>query len=496
MRTLLLLLLAAVSVRGDVTLAPLFADHAVLQQGKPTPVWGQADPGERVEVRFGDQRVGATAGADGRWMALLEPLTASTSPADLIVAGKTTVTVSNVLVGEVWLCAGQSNMEWPVSGSADAGPELAAAQQPMIRLFRVPHRLAESPVATTLATWEPCTPQTAGGFSAIAFAFGRDLQQRLGIPVGLIQVTWGGSPIESWLSPAPLVLDPRFSAVHQRWLQALHDFPEAKAAYETNLAAWQADQEAAAKKKAPFTKPRPREPWGPGHVATPSGIFNGMVHPLLPYAARGLLWYQGESNTSRAHEYGPLFQELIASWRRHLAQPDLHVLWVQLPNYRAPEGQDWAALREAQASALALPLTGQAVAIDLGDPNDLHPRNKREVARRLGLLARAWVYGSTVDHSGPLFAGATQEGRTLRVRFDHAGSGLIARNKPVQSLFVAGADRRFFPATARIDRETLVVSAPEVPEPVAVRYAWSNAPEANLYNGAGLPAVPFRSDAW
>ena len=264
------------------------------------------------------------------------------------------------------------------------------------------------------------------------------------------------------------------------------------------MALWTEQEKAAKETGKRLEAPRPYPPEGPGHPATPTSLFNGMIHPLLPYACRGVLWYQGESNTGRAAEYAPLFVELITSWRRHFAQPDLFFLWAQLANHNGgdPVATNWAVLRDAQTAALSLPHTGQALAIDIGDPNDYHPRNKQELARRLALVARAKLYDAGIDHSGPVFAGMTREGNTLRVRFHHAGPGLTARNKLLQSFQIAGVNRVYHRATARIERDTVVVSAPEVREPVAVRYAWYNAPEANLYNGAGLPAVPFRTDDW
>ncbi|HUR58257.1 MAG TPA: sialate O-acetylesterase [Opitutaceae bacterium] len=513
-RLLFLLSFAAGNVHADVVPAALFSDRAVLQREKPVPIWGRAEAGEKITVTFGGQKRATTTGSDGRWIVFLDALPASAQGTDLTIAGKNTVVLRDIVVGEVWLCSGQSNMEWPVSRAMDAPRETATANFPLLRHVRVEHVVAESPadMAKTgggldklTAGWQSTTPQTVGGFTAVGYYFARDLHLKLGVPIGLVHSSWGGTPVESWLSPAALDANPAFAIVRERWRQALVEYPTAKPAYEAWLAEW-TRAEAAAKKKTPPAQrdwlqknPRRRAPRGPGDPWTPTGLFNGMIHPLLPYALRGAIWYQGESNAERASEYHALFTALIAAWRTHFGQGDFPFFWVSLANYKVPEdptGQSYAFLREAQTKALALPNTGQALAIDLGDPDNIHPTNKQAVGRRLALLARNRVYDVIGDDTGPTFTTATREGAGLRVRFTHADGGLIAHEKPVQSLELAGADRVFRPAEGRIDRETLFVTSPLVRQPVAVRYAWKNAPDANLYNGAGLPAVPFRSDDW
>jgi len=526
----LLCWLPAARLAADVSLAPLFTDGAVLQRDRPVAVWGRADAGEKVTVTFGAQVRTATPGPDGRWIAILEPMPASAQGERLTVQGKTTVTLNDVLVGEVWLCSGQSNMEWPVARAENAERELAAANYPLIRHVRIEHVVAESPAETVkTGGWQAATPANTGAFTAVGYFFARDLHQRLHVPVGLVHSSWGGTPVESWLSPAALAGNPAFKVVPERWQENLRDFPARQSAYEAKLAEWTKAEAAArppavapaaptapaakkgGKKSAPAVvathadwlrqNPRPRPPRGPGDPWTPSGLFNGMINPLLPYALRGVLWYQGESNAERASEYHALFTALITAWRAHFGQGDLPFYWVSLANFGVPgdgneKGRTYAFLREAQTKSLALPETGQALAIDIGDPKDIHPKNKQEVGRRLALLARNRVYEIVGDDTGPSFVSAQREGAGLRVRFTHAGGGLIARGKPVQSLELAGADGVFHPADGKIDRETLFVTSSLVREPVAVRYAWTNAPEANLYNGAGLPAVPFRSDRW
>ncbi len=459
-------------------------------------------------------------------MIKLDALSTATVGADLVITGKNTLTFRDVVVGEVWLCSGQSNMEWPVVRAAHAQVEIAAANLPLVRQFKVDRAVAEAPASQIKSTgWQIASPPTVGAFSAVGYFFARDLYQKLGVPIGIIHSSWGGTPVEAWMSTTALAADPAFAIVHERWKQNLADYPALLADYEIKHAGW-AKAEAEARQTtttqagiAPRNRsgqkpdpevahnewlrqnPRPRAPRGAGDPWTPAGLFNGMIHPLVPYALRGALWYQGESNAERAGEYHAFFSALITGWRAHFAQGDFPFYWVNLANYAVPgdhfeRGRTFAFLREAQTRTLSLPNTGQALAIDIGDPKDIHPTDKQEVGRRLALLARNRDYDLICDDTGPTFVNAVREGPTMRVRLSHAAGGLVAYNRPVQSLEIAGADRVFHPASGRIDRDTLIVTSPAVREPVAVRYAWTNAPDANLHNGAGLPAVPFRSDDW
>lgn len=501
-------------LRADVVPAPLFGDRAVLQRDKPVPVWGKADPGEKVTVVFGDQQRSATAERDGRWIVFFDAVPASVQGKDLSITGKNTLVLRDIVVGDVWLCSGQSNMEWPVSRAASAEAEIAAANFPLVRHIKVERTVATTPSDTVkTGGWAPATPQQVGAFTAVGYFFAREIHQKTGVPVGLVNASWGGTPIEAWLSPIALDSNPAFGVVRDRWQRAVADYPAAQAAYEPWIAEWTRHEAAAkAQGEAAHRAWLAKNPWrrgprgAPGDSWMPSGLFNGMIHPLLPYALRGALWYQGESNTDRPGEYHALFAMLITAWRFHFAQGDFPFYWVNLANYNPPDdptGMSYALLREAQTKTLALPATGQALAIDIGNPEDIHPANKQDVGRRLALLARNRLYETVGDDSGPTFVSASREtlpgragGAALRVRFDHTQGGLVAHDKPPQALEVAGANRVFHPATGRIDQGTLLVSSPAVPEPVAVRYAWRNAPEANLYNGAGLPMVPFRSDDW
>jgi sialate O-acetylesterase len=506
LRCALLLALAAVA-RADLTLGPLFCDGAVLQCDKPVAVWGSAAPGEVVRVEFAGQIRLAATGPDGRWLTMLDAMPANAVGADLKATGKSaTVTIHDVLLGEVWLCAGQSNMEFPVKDAANAEKEIAAADQPLLRHILIAHHTAEKPQDTAETSgWKPATPANVGDFSAVAYFFGRDLQQRLGVPVGLIDSSYGGTPIEAWMSANAIDSDPAFAFVRERWRDAVASYPSAAPEYLAKLTAWRAADTAVRlrgdKARAAWQRDNPRPhlpPGGPGDPWAPAGLYNGMINPLVPYALRGVIWYHGESNASHPAEYRPLFSALINSWRAHFAQGDIPFFWVNLANFRPPDPTDlaWARVREAQTQTLALPNTGQAIAIDVGDPNDIHPRNKQEVGRRLALLAKHRVYGLSGDDSGPIFASAAREGATMRVRFTHAAAGLVAHNHPPSGLELAGADRVFRPAVGKIDHDSLIVSSPTVKEPVAVRYAYRNAPDANLFGGNGLPVVPFRSDDW
>ncbi|MCF7759354.1 MAG: sialate O-acetylesterase [Cephaloticoccus sp.] len=481
---------------ADVTLAPLFCDHAVLQQNRALPIWGQASAGEHVTVNFRGQTVGATTDRDGRWIVYLDPIAATTEPADLTVTGKTTVVVHDVLVGEVWLASGQSNMNRQLSSLPDAAEVIAKINQPLIRHITIRQTLATTPMETVETSgWQPGTPEHAGNFSAVAWFFAANLQRKLGVPVGLIHSSWGGSKIETWMDPHTLHAVNAWPAIEARWQELVKNYPTIVANHDAWL---KLDAEAKAK-GTPNPVPPPLLPRGPGTQHSPAECFNGMIVPLQPYALRGAIWYQGESNWAQPTEYAELFPAMIRAWRAQWGLGDFPFYFVQLPNYAQPNdatGQGWALIREAQAKALALPNTDMAVTLDCGNPQDIHPQNKPIVGRRLAQIAAVNVYKITGDWRGPRFASAEREGPALRVQFDEVLTGLIAEGKPPQALELAGEDRKFYPATAVIERNTLLVKSPQVAEPVAVRYAWSNTPGANLFNGAGLPAAPFRSDNW
>ena len=492
------------SVRADVHLASLFQDHAVIQRDQALPVWGTGDPGEAVRVEFRGQAASTTTGSDGKWLVRLKPMSGSAEPAVLRVTGKNRLTVADLLTGDVWLASGQSNMEFRVEQGDNAKAEIAAAQHPQIRQFDVPNLVATSPRTDTAGHWEVCSPATVAKFSAVAYYFARDWQQATGMPVGIINSTWGGTPVESWMSARTLDSNPAFQPTLARWQKTLAEYPEKKVEYDTALSQWEKEDAAArgagVKTQAAFRKahPKPRAPRGPGHHWTPAGLYNGMIAPLAPYALDGAIWYQAESNADHPAEYTALFEAMIRQWRQEWGR-ELPFYFVQIANFagtaidRAPG--EWAWLRDAQTRALALPGTGMAVTIDIGTPGNIHPKNKQDVGRRLALIGRHELLGEKIEFSGPAMVSVTREGAKLRVNFSHA-TGLTAGGESPLAFEIAGADHKFYPAQAEIEGESVLVSTPGIPEPVAVRYAWTNAPEAHLKNAAGLPASPFRSDDW
>ena len=489
------------AARAEIVLAPLFSDGAVLQRDKPIPVWGHATPQQKIAVTFRDQIVNATVAADGRWIVYLDPEPASGTPTEIVVSSaKGSVVVRDVVVGEVWLAAGQSNMEWPVSHVRPEEKAIAAANMPLVRHLKIENTVAPSPADTVKTRgWEAASPSTVGTFTAVGYFFAREIHRKTGVPVGIINASWGGTPIEAWMSERALRSTALSATVDARWQQALAEWPpERVAAYPAQVEAFLKAEEHAKTTKTKNPLPWPPLPATPDSRLRPSGLFNAMIAPLQPGALRGVLWYQGERNVEHASDYGELFKALIRSWRANWGDDTLPFYFVQLPNYAGddPKGRQWARLREAQTKALELPRTAMAVTIDIGDADDLHPRTKMEVGRRLALIAKMEIHDLPGDPSGPMFVGATRENGAMRVRFTHAATGLIAQQRPVQALELAGADKVFHPASGRIERDTLIVTSPQVPAPIAVRYAWTNAPAANLYNGAGLPAEPFRSDDW
>ncbi|WP_414662176.1 sialate O-acetylesterase [Horticoccus sp. 23ND18S-11] len=499
-RLVLVLAGSAATAWADITLAPLFRDGAVLQRDQPLVVWGRAAAAEKVEVKFRSQTVSVITAADGRWRVTLAPEKAAIVPAELVATGANTVVVRDVLVGDVWLCSGQSNMAMMVRSSADADREIAAANFPLIRHFKVPSVVAERPASDVAGAWAVCSPTTVGTFSAAAYYFARDLHQKSGVPIGLVNSSWGGTQIEAWMSEAALRADPAGKEVYARWEARLAEYPAKMTEHAAALAKWEAAKAEAQAAGKRFARAAPAKPEGPGSRWLPGGLYNAMIAPLVPYGLRGMLWYQGETNAARHAEYASLFTGMIKQWRAEFGE-NLPFYFVQLANFESgmgTKGDVWAHLREAQARALTLPNTGMAVTIDVGEPKDIHPKNKQAVGRRLALHARKHVLGEKIETDGPLFTGAKPDGGAMRVTFSHAGGlKLEAPQGDGRVAFeIAGADKVFVPAEARIDGRAVIVSAASVPAPVAVRYAWRNSPDARLFNAAGLPAAPFRSDKW
>lgn len=635
-------------VRAEVRLPAIIADNMVLQQGTKVRIWGNANAGEQVSVTFAGKTLDAVAGASGNWQVELGPLSPG-GPSELIVKGDNLLTIRNVLVGEVWICSGQSNMEWPLSNTANAKDVVAQANYPEIRLFRVEHRTSASALTDVAGRWVVTTPEEAGAFSAVGYFFGRELHQRLKAPVGLIHSSWGGTPAEAWTSRAALASLPELKPILDRYESSLNALPLTKEANVRALAQWEeqnlyvdagnkgealgyANPAVAAGGWATMELPKqfeaaglsidgavwfrkavqlpdswagkelllslpaiddfdvtyfngkqigqtgketpnsyavvrnyvvpaslvraganviairvfdhageggfgrgemsigpggeaqpislrgawdykvelalePKHPnWdsrpqtvGAGNQNNPSVLYNAMIAPLVPFAIRGVIWYQGESNASRAYQYRTLFPLMIRNWRSAWGH-DFPFYFVQLANWRArktePDESDWAELREAQLMTLREPHTGMAVTIDIGDGDDLHPKNKLDVGRRLAVWALARTYRQHVAPSGPLFDRFSVEGNKIRLNFKHATGLKTIDGGPIRGFAIAGADRRFVWADARIAGDTVVVSSPLVKKPVAVRYGWADNPEVNLYNNADLPASPFRTDDW
>jgi sialate O-acetylesterase len=619
----------------------LFSDHMVVQRGKPIPVWGRADPGESLRVTLADTSAGTVAGADGRWRVVLEPLAAG-GPFTLVVEGKARLAVRDVLIGEVWVASGQSNMNFALRGASTATEDLSLANHGGIRLFTLPKSSSLKPMESAEGRWVTCSQATAGEFSAVAYYFGLELHRRLGVPVGLVHTSWPGTAAEEWIDAASIAGDPDFAAIGARWravedattgledrpadfdlsfadMRLVPDEPRAvepvlvgefrKGTLHNDLGGeWSYSWESAPFSRVEmspagtsgggwvlrnagqlrfgetallqlsflkdgnptnltrysgirfrcrgrgFFKVHVLQPtiadwdnyctqviaadkdwseveihfkdlrqagWGevrpftrgaltgiiveflPGLQLTkpPGGLFNGMIAPLIPYAIRGVIWYQGEGNAGRAWQYRKLLPTLIRSWRSAWHQDDFPFLIVQLPNFgerRAePSESEWAELREAQLKALALPNTGLAVTIDVGEPRNVHPRDKRPVGQRLARWALGEVYRIEDVYSGPLLESATVEGSRMRLRFKHTGSGLATLDgKPLRGFSIAGSDRKFVWAEAKLDGDSAVVESSTVTAPVALRYGWAGDPDCNLGNREGLPASPFRTDDW
>jgi sialate O-acetylesterase len=640
------------STYAEVRVPAIIGDNMVLQADMKVRLWGSASPGERVTVSFDSKSAQTTADQQGHWQTFIGPFKAG-GPFELTIKGSNTLTFNNVMVGEVWICSGQSNMEWPLVNAKGGADVMAQANYPEIHLFTVQKSTAVSPLDDLKGHWIVTTPESVGQFSAVGYFFGREIYERLRIPVGLIHTSWGGTPAEAWTSYDALASKPALTPITDRYQESLKSLPQRQQDYERALAQWEekniyadpgnkgealgyadfslkaADWQkmnlpqyfetaglnidgavwfrkaievpegwagkdlvlnltaiddydttyfngtrvAGVGKETPdsygisrhYTVPgslvhagrsviavrvfdsggnggfagagemslappgakenerinlagawdykvelglepkrpdwgsRPQAP-GPNNQNSPSVLFNAMIAPLTPYAIRGAIWYQGESNADRAYQYRTLFPVMIRDWRRAWAEGDFPFYYVQLANWQPvkaePDESEWAELREAQTMTLREPGTGMAVIIDIGDANDIHPRNKLDVGHRLAVWALAQTYHQTVEYSGPLYESYSTEGDRIRIRFKHPAGLKTLDGKPPKSFAIAGADHNFYWADARIDGETIVVSSSKVKKPVAVRYAWADNPAVNLYNGAGLPASPFRTDDW
>jgi sialate O-acetylesterase len=637
------------SAYANIRLPALVGDNMVLQSGSKARLWGFAHPGERVTISMAGKSANGTADGKGRWEMWIGPLEAG-GPFEMTIAGQNTIVLRNVLVGEVWVASGQSNMEWQLQNSARGAEEVAQASHPLIHLFTVARTTSLEPRDDAPGRWVVCSPETAGTFSAVAYFFGRELNRTLNVPVGLIHSSWGGTPAEAWTSRQTLAANPELKPMIDSFDTAAANAPDAIRKYQAEVTKWEdehylpdpgnkgfdlgyarpdSSEEAWKTMRLPqawetagldidgavwfrralelpgewagkdltlslgaiddfdttyfngfkigatgretpnhwmfprkYTAPgrlvhagrnviavrvfdhygdggftgsatdmwiaptganpislagdwlyriemavtpikvdfstAPVAPAGAGNPNSPTVLYNAMLAPLTPYSIRGAIWYQGESNAGRARQYQRLFPAMIRNWREAWGEGNFPFLFVQLANFQArkaePSESGWAELREAQMMTLREPETGMAVIIDIGEAGNIHPKNKQDVGHRLAVWALAKTYGRHVEFSGPLYQSQAVEGDKIRIRFSH-GEGLRARDGgPVEGFAVAGSDGKFVWANARIEQDEVVVWSDIVPHPQSVRYAWADNPAANLYNGAGLPASPFRTD--
>jgi len=500
----LLLVAFSLTAQAELKLPAIIGDNMVLQQKQANPIWGWDTPGTAVTVTFANQTKSTKAGTDGKWTVKLDPVPANAKPAQLSIKGSTVRELKNVLVGEVWVCSGQSNMQWTVQGCWDAELEIATAKYPQIRLISVPAVGTQEPQKDFSGAWKECAPETVAGFSAVGFFYGRILHRVLDVPVGLINNAWGGSAAEAWVRRDVLEKDARFTQLMEnaKKNEANISNPEVKAKYEAALAEWKKQAEASKLAGTPFTTraPSPPDAWLRGN-ARPGNIFNGVLLPTIGYGIKGAIWYQGESNAGRAYEYASLFPLMIQHWRDEWKQGDFPFYWVQLADYMAEQPQPgdsaWAELRESQTKTQnAIKNGGQAVIIDLGEANDIHPKNKRDVAERLARWALAKDYGIKLPYRSPEYKSLEITGAKAVVTLDTFGSSLRTVDVgEVKGFVICGEDKKWVWATAKLlGKDKIEVSAAAVAKPVAVRYAWSDNPVCNVYSTEGLPMTPFRTD--
>ncbi|MBW8016472.1 MAG: sialate O-acetylesterase [Planctomycetes bacterium] len=482
---------------ANVKLPAVFGDNMVLQQQSEVTIWGWADPGEEVTVSACWKASASTkTGNDGKWSVKIKTPKTGNGPHELTIKGNYTITLKNVLLGEVWVCSGQSNMQWGMNRSADPEKNIAKAKYPKIRLFTVQRTIAGEPQEDCKGNWAECSPETVAGFSAVGYYFGKHLFDEMDVPIGLISTNWGGTVAEAWTRREILEGDKDLKAMVDRFDAAKANFPEALKNYEVRIKAWEAK---VAKAKTEGKKSNVRRPGKPRgrHQNSPSSLYNGMISPIIPFAIKGAIWYQGESNVSRAYQYRTLFPAMIANWRDDWKQGDFPFYYVQIAPFKYGRGAS-EELREAQMLTLSLKNTGMAVISDIGNIKNIHPKNKLDVGKRLALWALAKDYGKKdIVYSGPIYKSMKVEGDKIRLTFDYTGSGLKTMDgKEISHLTIAGEDKKFVEAKGVIDGNTVVVSSDAVKKPVSVRYGWSNTAEPNLANKNGLPASCFRTDDW
>ena len=482
-------------LNADVVLPTIFGDHMVLQRQQTNPVWGTADPGESIILKIHGQYHTTTANADGEWRVMLNPLPTG-GPYEMIIEATNTITLDDILSGEVWLCSGQSNMVRAVDNTYHADVEIISANYPQIRLISVPNVASQMPLDNFEGQWESCTPETVASFSAIGYVFGRRLHNTLGVPIGLIDNAWGGSNAEAWVPRETLESDRAYDDLLSDWATTTANYSDEK--HEAALAKFR-DWQTAGKPGLVQRAPRdPRE-----SQKRPANLYNGVLAPVLGYGIRGTIWYQGEGNASQAYQYRDLFPLMINTWRERWGLGDFPFYWVQLADFRAEETEpgdsDWAELREAQTMTLSLPNTGEAVIIDTGEARDIHPRDKHTVANRLVRHALAKDYGFEIASESPRYQSMQKADGAITITLDHVSKGgLFAFDvAELHGFAIAGEDQNFVWAEAEIvSRNQIKVSNPNVLNPVAVRYGWADNPILNLRDLNGLPVTPFRTDDW
>jgi len=495
-------LVCAAAALGDVRLPDVIASSMVLQQKQKVPVWGTADPGETVTVTFGKQKRTAVADAAGKWRVDLSPMSASARPQTMTISGKNKIELSDILVGEVWLVAGQSNMQRLLRETANGEAVQAAANHPNIRLFNASREVAFKKKPGKLGEWAACTPESVAEFSAAGYYFGVELERELKVPIGLINSSYGGSQAEAWTPVEYLTANPDLKATVERTKIWDEERSRVRVEYAEAIKKWreQADKQRAAGARP---SPSPGVPDALRDYRIASSIYDGMIAPLMPFAIKGAIWYQGESNEARAEQYNILLPVMIRAWRERWGEGDFPFAIIQLPNYRAvkaqPEDAPWSFIREAQRkTALATKNTGLIVTIDIGEANDIHPKDKLDVGKRMALWAFKDVYGRKIT-GPPVLKNVQIKGSKIVLTFGNVGSGLrIKDGDKLDEFAIAGSDKKWVWADARIvGKDKIEVSSLAAPEPLAVRYAFNSNPRhPNLTNDSGLPASPFRTDNW
>lgn len=492
---LIAFLLTSASLAQETKTASIFADHMVLQRELPVNIWGSGKPGGSVTVEFAGQKKTGTVDKDGRWQVTLDPLEASVESRELLVrtsGSESVVKITDILVGEVWIGSGQSNMAMGMSGTQNAGAAISKADDNLLRLFRVKQIASPDPLTTVDGEWFASAPNKIGGFSAAGYFFGRDLRKATNVPVGIIITAWGGTPARAWTPRSVLAAEPTLKKIVEAYEKSLEtwDPDKAQKQYEEKLAEAKIAIE---KAKADGTKPPqlPKPPVHPGANQNSAGsLYNGMVAPLVPMTFRGVIWYQGEADSGSAPQYRVLFPTLIKSWREAFGR-DLPFLFVQIAPHKGMSPN----IRDAQLYCWrTVPNTAMIVITDHGDAEDIHPKAKEPVGVRLALAARALVYGEKIVYSGPVYDSVTFEGPRGILSFQHTGTGLVAQGGALRGFEIAGADGKFVPASASIEGTQVVVQSDKVADPKAIRFGWANVPDTNLFNAEGLPATPFRTD--